>query len=282
MLDGTPSKRTKLSLDHLLPSAAVRLSSATMSQALDSKQCSLGSSKRKRKLPVQYIPKPDEEAEEEANDVQIEESFSAEPQGPGFVSQLPDYSLLHGSPRKLVTDSYLLVPDVDEESPRSMEPQPTTTICYKPSPGAKQDSKTRVESERNQEEIAKMLQKIQKDLEASKCTERQTISAVKREPTEKVQQSAIPFRSSASSSGQTYNLDLFKRLAHKAQTGLADNSDRTRREPTTHHQYSLDLRLKHWMTLNAFSQEKENHAENSQINSDVTNSASLSPVPPHK
>ena len=110
-------------------------------------------------------------------------------------------------------------PNTEDGVPTSVEPQPRTTICYKPSTEletkARSTSPVGVNKEQN---IADIVRSIQGNFEArshndnSSCDEKSYADT-------RIWSAAIPSQQHADTTiGQTYNLDLFRRIVGKSQS----------------------------------------------------------------
>ena len=183
-----------------------------------------GSSKRKRKLPVQYIRGAGIKSEN--TDHSTEDTVEDRAEENGYISRPSNCSILQADKKKSFTAFSLgritTEPDIDDVL-TSAEPQPKTTICYKPFPTSDIKGKDLSEAQKNNKEhVAGIVRKMQEDLEV------QELSADKQNCDEKSFCSTkISFRPTGPQTsqsdapnvtvGQTYNLDLFRRIVGKSQ-----------------------------------------------------------------
>ena len=183
-----------------------------------------GSSKRKRKLPVQYIRGAGIKSEktDHSTDDMVEDSAEEN----GYISKPSKFTILQADRKKSFAAFSLgritTEPDIDDV-PASAEPQPKTTICYKPSPALKTKGKDLSEAQKNnREHVADIVRIMQEDLEV------QGFNADKQNCDEKsFCGTSISFRPTGPQTsqsdaanvtiGQTYNLDLFRRIVGKSQ-----------------------------------------------------------------
>ena len=193
----------------------------------------VGSSKRKRKLPVQYLKRTSVKLD--CSDHK-EDSFvtcvkGTEDAGDDRFSRPTKYSILQADRKKVILPSnldpypYPAYPDVGDEVPRSVEPQPRTMICYKPSPDMEAKGAYLTETkEKSKEHVAEIVRKMQEDFEAhglpsgnGLLNRSETSSHDHGSPNSDgalfESQNNVP----NITVGQTYNLDLFRRIAGKAQ-----------------------------------------------------------------
>lgn len=193
----------------------------------------VGSSKRKRKLPVQYLKRTSVKLDcsDHKEDSFVTSLKDTEDAGDDRVSRPTKYSILQADRKKAIVPSnldqypYPAYPDVDDEIPRSVEPRPRTTICYKPSPDMDAKGTNLPETkEKSKEHVAEIVRKMQEDFEAHGLpSDNELLHRNKTSPPH--HGSPNPDGASFESQnnalnvtvGQTYNLDLFRRIAGKAQ-----------------------------------------------------------------
>ena len=191
----------------------------------------VGSSKRKRKLPVQYLKRT---GVDRVNTEQNEERFVKDEKDvedidvDDCLSKPAKYSILQADRKKAIVpsnvDPYPAYPDVDDETPRSVEPQPRTIICYKPAPDVDTKRPNVIEAkEKSKEHVADIVRKMQ-DFEEQSLTADSVLL-------DRDEKSSLPCKNSSFESqnnvpnvtiSQTYNLHLFRRIAGKAQIKSRD------------------------------------------------------------
>ncbi len=193
-----------------------RLTSRDFGPSTDSPQPAVksGSSKRKRKTPVQYIRR--ESNEPKLARVEASELWTDNPVGRDVQNCLHRAAVL-ANRIKYMTDSHMM--DSEEDCPRSTEPRPTTTICYKPPAGSEVRTDF-VDSNQNKHEIQRMVQQMQKELERKEMPTPIKSAQCLMQKVRKTESKPVPVEFGTESgvhSEKTYNLDLFRRLARKTQ-----------------------------------------------------------------
>ena len=175
-----------------------------------------GSSKRKRKLPVQYIRGSENTDDNTGNMVEDNAEENV------YISKSSKFSILQAD-RKKSFAAFSCSRITNDDVLRSAEPQPKTTICYKPSPASETKGKDLLEAKENDKEhVDDTVRKMQEDLEVQgihvdnqNCDEKSFCETKIsfRSPASQTSQSDVP----NVTVGQTYNLDLFRRIVGKSQ-----------------------------------------------------------------
>ena len=194
-----------------------------------------GSSKRKQKLPVQYIRGTGIKSENTDHNSEVTAEDNAEENC--SISKPSKFSILQADRKRSFTTFSLsrIATDSDiDDVQRSIEPQPKTTICYKPSPTSETKGQDLSEAQENKKEhIADIVRKMQEDLEVQGFhADNQTCDEKSFCGTEDPFRSTGPQTSQSDvpnvNVGQTYNLDLFRRIVGKSQT-KANESEKSRK-----------------------------------------------------
>ena len=183
-----------------------------------------GSSKRKRKLPVQYIRGTGIKSEN--TDHSTDDMVEGRAEENGYISKPSKCSILQADRKKSFAAFSLgritTEPDSDDVLTYA-ESQPKTTICYKPSPASETKGKDLLEAQKNNKEyVADIVRKMQEDLEVQGFHADKQNCHEKSFSGTKISFQATGLQTSQSDApnvtvGQTYNLDLFRRIVGKSQ-----------------------------------------------------------------